>query len=103
VWTNLIKHRPAAKLTIHLKFPSGLFAAERDPREALEPSDAPFDACAGLVKGDYVRWLFLAQHYRVSNRFLGWNENLIVAIYFAIRHANDDDPERPILEFERPL
>jgi len=51
VWTNLIKHRPAAKATIDLKFSSGLFASECDALEAFEPSDALLDAGAGLVEG----------------------------------------------------
>ena len=51
MWTNLIKQRPAAKLTIDLKFRCGLFASERDALEALEPSDALLDASAGLVEG----------------------------------------------------
>jgi hypothetical protein len=50
VWTNLIKHKAAAKLTIDLN-PNGLFAAERDALEALEAPDALLDAHAGFVEG----------------------------------------------------
>ena len=51
MWTNLIKQRPAAKLTTDLKFLCCLFASERDAFEALEPSDALLDAGASLVEG----------------------------------------------------
>ena len=38
----------------------GLFAAERDALEALEPSDALLDACAGFVEGACEEgWLVL--------------------------------------------
>jgi hypothetical protein len=60
VWTNLIKQRPAAKLTIDLKFRSVFFASERYAFEALEPSYALLDAGAGLVEGACEEaWLVL--------------------------------------------
>ena len=56
----MIKHSPAVKETIALKVSFGLFASERDPLEALEPSDALFYAGAGLVEGACEEgWLVL--------------------------------------------
>ena len=47
----MIKHRPAAKLTMDLKFLAVFFAAERDALEPLEASEALLDAGAGFVEG----------------------------------------------------
>ena len=56
----MIKQRPAAKLTIDLKFRSVFFAAEGDALEALEPPDALFDAGAGFIEGACEEgWLVL--------------------------------------------
>jgi hypothetical protein len=40
---------------------------------------------------DYIRWLFLAQHYGLPTRLLDWSENLLVAIFFAVTEHPDDD------------
>jgi hypothetical protein len=39
---------------------------------------------------DHLAWLFVMQHHRTPTRLLDWSENVLIAMYFAVR---DDEGE----------
>lgn len=41
---------------------------------------------------DNVGWLFLMQHYRLQTRLLDWTESLLIAIYFAVKKSEKEEP-----------
>lgn len=43
--------------------------------------------------GDHLSWLFLMQHHGTPTRLLDWTENLLVALYFTVRDAREEDGE----------
>ena len=60
MWTNLIKHRPAARATMDLKFRAVFSHRSATRLKSLEPPDALLDACAGFVEGaGEESWLVL--------------------------------------------
>jgi len=44
-------------------------------------------------KEDDLEWLVLMQHYGVPTRLLDWTENILIALYFAVKDFPDDDGE----------
>jgi len=54
--------------------------------KALNPDAATSDA------SDF-EWLVTMQHYLAPTRLLDWTENLLVALYFAVRNPSFDDKE----------
>jgi hypothetical protein len=39
---------------------------------------------------DHLAWLFVMQHHRTPTRLLDWSENILVAMYFAVRDDEGD-------------